>query len=181
MRTCWILVAVAVIGVTTLSGCATAPTSAEGKASLGSEVRTALAMATARDPSLAAFLDKAYGYAIFPSVGKGAFGVGGAYGKGEVYERGQKIGYCDLSQATIGVQLGGQAYTQIIAFEDKARLESFKSGHLRFAGQASAVALKAGAGAHAQYSDGVSVLTSNEQGWMLEASIGGQSFSFQPL
>jgi lipid-binding SYLF domain-containing protein len=175
------LVAVALIGVATLSGCATAPTSAEGKASLGNDVRTALAMATARDPSLPEFLGKAYGYAIFPSVGKGAFGVGGAYGKGEVYERGQKIGYCDLSQATLGFQLGGQAYTEIIAFEHKTALESFKNGHLRFAGQASAVALKSGAGAHAQYADGVSVFTSNEQGWMLEASIGGQSFSFQPL
>ena len=165
----------------TLSGCATAPTSTTGRTELDRDVDTALARARAQDPTLQAFLDKAHGYAIFPSIGKGAVGVGGAYGKGEVFERGRKIGYCDLSQATIGFQLGGQAYTEIIAFESKATLENFKNGALRFAGQATAVALKAGAGSNAQYTDGVRVLTVGEQGLMLEAAIGGQTFSFQPL
>jgi lipid-binding SYLF domain-containing protein len=164
-----------------LSGCATAPTSAEGRAELSSSVTAALAKAKVQDPSLQAFLDKAYGYAIFPSVGKGAVGVGGAYGKGEVFERGQKIGYCDLSQATIGVALGGQTYTEIIAFETKAALENFKSGTLKLAAQATAVALKSGASTNARYTDGVSVFTASEEGLMAEASIGGQSFSFQPL
>jgi lipid-binding SYLF domain-containing protein len=130
---------------------------------------------------LQAFLAKAHGYAIFPDIGKGAVGVGGAYGRGELFERGEKIGYCDLSQATIGFQLGGQVYAEIIAFENKAVLDNFKSGRLRFAGQATAVALKAGAGANAQYIDGVRVLTVGEEGLMFEASIGGQTFSFQPL
>src|SRR4029450_4907774 len=103
--------------------------------------------AKVQDPALQAFLDKAYGYAIFPSVGKGAVGVGGAYGKGEVFERGNKIGYCDLSQATIGLALGGQTFTEIVAFENKAALDSFKGGNVKFAGQASAVGLKAGSGA----------------------------------
>jgi len=111
-----------------LSGCATAPTSAGGKATLSSDVTTALAKAKVEDPSLQAFLDKAYGYAVFPSVGKGAVGVGGAYGKGEAFERGTKIGYCDLSQATIGIQLGGQTFTEIIAFEEKARWTTSRTG-----------------------------------------------------
>jgi lipid-binding SYLF domain-containing protein len=165
----------------TLSGCATAPTSTEGRTELSRNVDTALAKAKAQDPTLEGFLNKAYGYAIFPSVGKGAVGVGGAYGRGEVFERGRKIGYCDLSQVTIGVQLGGQAYTEIIAFENKDRLENFKNGNLKFAGQATAVALKAGAGSNAQYTDGVRVLTMGEEGLMFEAAIGGQGFSFQPL
>jgi lipid-binding SYLF domain-containing protein len=164
-----------------LGGCATAPTSAGGKATLSSDVTTALAKAKVGDPSLQAFLDKAYGYAVFPSVGKAAVGVGGAYGKGEVFERGTKVGYCDLSQATIGIQLGGQTFTEIIAFEEKAALDNFKNGNLKFTAQATAVALKAGASANAKYTDGVSVLTASEQGLMVEAAIGGQTFSFQPL
>jgi lipid-binding SYLF domain-containing protein len=167
--------------VATLSGCATAPTSAAGRADLDRDVSAALARAGSEDPTLQAFLDKAYGYAIFPGVGKGAVGVGGAYGKGEVFERGKKIGYCDLSQATIGLQLGGQTYTEIIAFENKAALDNFKNGSLKFAGEATAVALKAGAGANAEYVEGVRVLTVGEQGLMFEAAIGGQTFTFQPM
>lgn len=173
--------ALALTAVVGLGGCATAPPSPEGKAELGRDVATTLAQAKAQDPTLQAFLDRAYGYAVFPSVGKGAIGIGGAYGQGEVYERGRKIGYCDLSQATIGLQIGGQTYTEIVAFQDKAALEDFKRGTMRFAGQATVVALKAGERAHANYMDGVSVLTMSEQGFMLEAAIGGQSFSFQPL
>ena len=90
------------------------------------------------------------------------------------------VGYCDLSQASIGLQLGGQAYTEIIAFEDKAALDKFKTGNLAFAAQATAVALKSGAGANAKYDDGVAVFTMGESGLMYEASIGGQSFSYQP-
>ena len=108
-------------------------------------------------------------------------GWGGVDGKREVFERGAKIGYCDLSQATIGLALGGQTYTEIIAFENKAALDSFKGGNVKFAGQASAVGLKAGSGVDAEYRDGVHVLTVGEQGLMLEASIGGQTFTFQPL
>jgi lipid-binding SYLF domain-containing protein len=173
--------AVAVIGLTGATGCATAPDTAEGRASLDRDINGALARAYARDPSLESFLQKAHGYAILPGVAKGAFGVGGAYGKGIVFERGTKIGYCDLSQATIGPSLGGQTYTEIIVFENKAALEDFKAGNVRFAGQATAVGLRAGSGANAQYRNGVHVLTLDEQGLMLEASIGGQTFTFQPL
>jgi lipid-binding SYLF domain-containing protein len=173
--------ALVLTGLISLSGCATAPKSAEDKASLARQVATTLSQAKTRDPSLEAFLGRAYGYAVFPSVGKGAIGIGGAYGQGELYEHGRKIGYCDLSQATIGLQIGGQTYTEIIAFQDKAALEDFKKGTMRFAGQATVVALKSGERANVNYTNGVSVLTMSEQGFMLEAAIGGQSFSFQPL
>jgi lipid-binding SYLF domain-containing protein len=117
---------------------------------------------------------------VFPTVGKGAVGVGGAYGKGVLYENGTPVGYCDLSQASIGLQLGGQGYTEIIAFENQDALNRFKSGNFAFDAQATAVALKSGAGANAKYANGVAVFTMDEAGLMYEASIGGQKFSYQP-
>ena len=117
---------------------------------------------------------------MFPTVGKGAIGVGGAYGKGVVYHRGSFVGYCDLSQASIGFQLGGQAYTEIIAFETKDALQEFQNGDYSFNAQATAVALKSGAGANAKFKDGVAVFTMGEAGLMYEASIGGQRFSYLP-
>ena len=179
MRT-WMRAAAAV-AVALCSACSTAPSSAEKRAALDSDVQASLAKAKAEDLTMRDFLDKAYGYAVFPSVGKGGIWVGGAYGKGELYEQGQMVGYCDLTQATIGLQLGGQSYTEIIAFQNKEALDNFKYGHLKFAAQASAVAVKAGAGANAKYTSGVSVFTFDEAGLMYEASIGGQSFSYQPL
>jgi lipid-binding SYLF domain-containing protein len=144
------------------------------------EASAALSKAETNDPSLARFLDHAVGYAVFPKVGKGAVGIGGAYGRGVLYEGGRPVGYCDLSQGSIGVQLGGQRYTEIIAFETHPALQEFKNNNLEFDAQASAVALKSGAGANAKYDDGVAVFTMDERGLMFEASIGGQRFTFEP-
>jgi lipid-binding SYLF domain-containing protein len=113
--------------------------------------------------------------------GKGAIGVGGAYGRGEVWEGGKLVGYSTLTQASIGLALGGQSYTELIFFENKAALDRFKSGGFAFAAQASAVALKSGVSANAKYSDGVAVFTMGQTGLMYEASVGGQKFSFQPI
>jgi lipid-binding SYLF domain-containing protein len=132
------------------------------------------------DPSMQVFFDKAQGYAVFPTVGKGGMGIGGAYGKGEVYEKGKKIGYSSLSQLTIGFQLGGQAYSEIIFFKDKATLNDFKSGNFEFSAQASAVAVTAGASADAGYNNGVAIFTLAKGGLMYEASVGGQKFSYTP-
>jgi hypothetical protein len=107
-------------------------------------------------------------------------GVGGAYGKGILYERGVAVGYCDLSQATVGAQLGGQAYTEIICFETQRDVNKFKEGKLQFDAQATAVAVKSGAGANLNYRDGVAVFTRDEAGLMAEAAIGGQKFTYQP-
>jgi lipid-binding SYLF domain-containing protein len=162
------------------SGCATAPKTAEGRAELNAKVQSAKDNALKSDPGLKKFFDEAAGYAIFPSVGKGAIGVGGAFGKGELYEAGQLEGYCTLTQASIGLALGGQVYTELIFFETQSALDRFKSGSFAFAAQASAVALKSGASANAKYSDGVAVFTMGEAGLMYEASIGGQKFSYKP-
>ncbi len=162
------------------SGCSTAPKSDSEKEVLGTRARDAMAEFKRADPSLQRMLDKAHGYAIFPSVGKGAVGVGGAYGRGEVFEGQAMVGYCDLSQGTIGFQLGGQEYMELIVFETKAALDSFKSNTFEFSGQASAVAVRAGAAANAPYQNGVAVFTATKAGLMFEASIGGQRFTFQP-
>jgi lipid-binding SYLF domain-containing protein len=161
-----------------LGACATAPVSVEGKADIEKDAATALAAAKTADPTLGPVFNSSAGYAVFPTVGKAAAGFGGAYGRGVLYERGRAVGYCDLTQATVGMQLGGQTYTQIIAFETKEAVEAFKQGNFTFAAQATAVALKSGAGANAKYKDGVAVFTMDETGLMYEAAVGGQKFSY---
>ena len=163
-----------------LSGCATAPKTEGAKSSLHQDVLAAVARFKEEDPGLTELFTDAHGYAVFPSVGKGAIGIGGAYGKGEMFEGGVMVGYCDLTQGTIGLQLGGQAYSELIFFEHKRSADSFKTGTLEFAAQASAVAVTAGASADADYEHGVAVFTMTKGGLMYEASIGGQKFSFVP-
>ncbi|UCD76153.1 MAG: hypothetical protein JSV91_04365 [Phycisphaerales bacterium] len=162
------------------SGCATAPKTEGAKSSLHQDVVAAVARFKDEDPGLLEFFDNAHGYAVFPSVGKGGIGLGGAFGRGELFEGGEVVGFCALTQATIGLQLGGQAYSELIFFEHQHSLEDFKSGTFEFAAQASAVAVTAGASADADYEHGVAVFTMTKGGLMYEASIGGQKFSFVP-
>jgi lipid-binding SYLF domain-containing protein len=181
MRTVALVCVFVVAGALVLTGCSTTPKTAEKQAQLTSRSDTAIQLAKKTDPGLQKFFDTAVGYAVFPSVGKGAVGVGGAYGRGELFEGGKLVGYCTLTQASIGLQLGGQKYTELIFFETKAAFDRFKSGNFAFAAQASAVAVKSGVSANAKYADGVAVFTMGEAGLMYEASVGGQKFSFQPL
>ncbi|MCG6935744.1 MAG: lipid-binding SYLF domain-containing protein, partial [Proteobacteria bacterium] len=125
-----------------------------------------------KDKKLDNFFTQAYGYAVFPSVGKGAIGIGGAHGNGVVYEKGKPIGDTSLTQITIGFQLGGQAYSEIIFFKDKKTLDDFKNGNFELGAQASAVAVTAGASADANYEKGVAVFTMAKGGLMYEASVG---------
>jgi len=162
-----------------LGACATAPATVAGKADIERDAAAALSRARSSDPSMGDILNAAAGYAVFPTVGKGAVGIGGAYGKGVLYANSVPMGYCDLSQATIGFQLGGQSYTEIIAFNTTKALSSFQEGNFGFDAQATAVALKSGAGANAKFKEGVAVFTMDEAGLMFEASIGGQKFSYQ--
>ena len=129
--------------------------------------------------SLKPYFKKARGYAVFPNVGKGGIGIGGARGKGEVFEKGNVIGSTTLTQVSIGFQLGGQAFSQIIFFKDKKSLERFTQGNFEFGASASAALVTEGANASADYSDGVAVLTFSKGGLMYEASIGGQKFSYE--
>lgn len=144
-------------------------------------VTEAMAEFTKADPGLRKEINKAAGYAIFPSVGKGAIGVGAAHGKGWVYQRGALVGETSLTQVTIGLQLGGQAYRELILFKDQTALDDFKRGNFEFDAQASAVAVTAGASADLEYNSGVAIITMAKGGLMYEASVGGQKFSYKPV
>ena len=173
-----------------LSGCATSQTStgwdpaqsatpAEQPAS-NPEVAEAIAAFKNADPGMQRFFDNSHGYAVFPGVGKGGLVVGGAYGGGQVFEQGRLIGYATITQFTLGAQIGGQSYRQIIFFADKASLDLFRTSEFNFGAQASAVAVTAGAASNAAYNNGVAVFTLPRGGLMLEASIAGQKFRYTP-
>jgi len=145
------------------------------------EVAAVIAKFKQKDPGMAKIFAKAYGYAVFPTVGKGGIGLGAARGKGYVYERGRLIGRSTLTQVTIGLQLGGQAYSEVVFFQDKAALNDFKQGRLKLDAQASAVARTARASADLAYRRGVAIVTMAKGGLMYEASVGGQKFSYAGL
>lgn len=151
---------------------------ASGQGVGDSKVAQTIATFKTKDPSIKKFFSKAYGYAVFPTVAKGGIGIGGAYGEGKVYRRGAYIGETSLSQLTIGFQLGGQAYSEVIFFGSKAALDEFIKGEFEFSAQASAVAITAGASADAAYNNGVAIFTVAKGGLMYEASVGGQKFTF---
>ena len=147
---------------------------------LHGDVQAALERMEARDPGLKELLKDAHGYAVFPSVGKATAVIGGAFGKGEVFEQGKMVGYAGVGQLTVGVQFGGQTFSEVIAFQDEAALDRFKGGRWAFAANASAALVKAGAAAAMNYQRGVAVFVSSEGGMMLEAAIGAQKFYFRP-
>jgi lipid-binding SYLF domain-containing protein len=168
------------VAMLTASGCSATPATETRKSELDNDVRFAIDRAKREDPGLTRFFESSAGYAIFPAVGKGAVGIGGAYGRGELFEKGVMTGYCTLTQASVGLALGGQAYAEFIFFDGTEALNRFKYRDFTFAAQASAVALKSGAAANARYDDGVAVFTLIREGLMFEASIGGQRFAYEP-
>ena len=148
------------------------------------------------------YVDTAYGYAVFPTIGKGGIGIGGAHGKGRVYQKGKYIGDTSMTQVTIGFQLGAEGFSEIIFFEDKRALQEFTQGNFEFGAEAQAVAITAGASAKANttgsstgvsggkndaktasagYRKGMATFTVAKGGLMYEASVGGQKFSYTPL
>jgi lipid-binding SYLF domain-containing protein len=133
------------------------------------------------DSSLRKRFDSAAGYAVFPNVGKGGFILGGAHGNGLVYEKGKLVGRASLTQVTVGAQVGGQEFSEIIFFETKEALAQFKESKLEMSAQVGAVAAAEGVSENAKYVDGVMVFTKAKTGLMAEASVGGQKFSFQPI
>jgi lipid-binding SYLF domain-containing protein len=145
------------------------------------EAKDAVTALKKADPSLKKFFEQSAGYAVFPSVGKGGLVVGGAGGSGIVFEHGKAVGTTTLSQVTIGAQVGGQAYYEIIFFETAETLAAFKKGEWTMAAQVSAVMLQSGASADAKYKEGVAVFTLSKGGAMAEASVGGQKFSYKPM
>jgi len=146
-----------------------------------------------------AYFSKAYGYALFPTVGKGGFVIGGAHGSGRVYAGGNYVGDTSMTQLSVGLQAGGQAFSEIIFFQDKRAFKDFTSGNFEFSAQIAAVAITAGAGASAGttgtsagasasnsaatnvgqgWTKGMAVFTVAKGGLMYEATVGGQKFSY---
>jgi lipid-binding SYLF domain-containing protein len=159
--------------------------------------KDAATIKTFRQAGAGAMLDGAHGYAVFPTIGKGGIGIGGAHGSGHVYEKGKAIGETKMTQITYGFQLGGQAYSQLILFEDKRALDEFISGNFEFGAQATAAAGAeaggAGAGTNVSagkndadvssggYKRGMAIFTIVKGGLMYEATLGGQKFSYAPF
>ena len=132
------------LAVLLLSACATAPETREERATLSVDAVTFVANAKSTDSSLARFFDSCAGYAVFPEIGKGGLIVGGAYGRGQLFDhRGRLVGYCDVSQGSIGAQIGGQTFGELVFFETDQAMTNFKGGKFALSAQASAVALSA--------------------------------------
>jgi lipid-binding SYLF domain-containing protein len=172
----WIIVMACILNVPPMFGQSTAK-----KNKIIADSKTAKVEFIKTDPLLKGIFEKAYGYAIFPNVGKGGFGIGGAAGNGAVYEHNKLVGMAKLSQLSIGFQAGGQAYREVVFFESENDMERFKNSQLEFAAQVSAVAVTAGASANVKYREGVMVFTMQKGGLMYEASVGGQHFKFNKL
>ena len=146
------------------------------------------------------FFDNSYGYAVFPTIGKGGLGVGAAHGKGKVYEQRKYVGDASMTQVSVGFQAGGQAYSQIVFFQDKRAFDEFTSGNFEFGAGVSAVAITAGVSGSAgttgsstgasggkndaktrgEYHKGMAVFTVAKGGLMYEASLGGQKYKYKP-
>ncbi|MGH8206595.1 MAG: YSC84-related protein [Steroidobacteraceae bacterium] len=149
----------------------------------------------------AAFFGSSYGYAIFPTIGKGGFGIGAAHGNGRVYEHGRYVGDTSMTQLSFGLQLGGQAYSEIIFFQDRGAFSRFTAGKFALSGNVSATAITASASASAgtagsgasasggekdartagTYQDGLAVFTIAKGGLMYEATVAGQKFSYKAV
>jgi lipid-binding SYLF domain-containing protein len=175
--TCMALALTVVAGL--LVSCATAPSTRVEQEALLAEAASTMKQMSAEDPTLGTLVQRGYGYTLFPKVTKGGLVVGGAYGRGVVYERGQHIGYADLSQGSVGLQAGAQTFSELLVFENKSALDRFRAGQLNFAADASAVILKSGVATDATFVDGVAVVVNPIGGVMVEASIGGQQFTYQ--
>jgi lipid-binding SYLF domain-containing protein len=154
---------------------------ARAAADLRVEAERTLARFKQADPGLQTFFDTSAGYAVFPGVGKGGLIIGGQHGRGLVYQKGQIIGEATLTEATVGAQIGGESFDELIFFETPEALQQLKDGKFVMTADANAVAATAGAEKMAKYQNGVAVFTLPRKGLMAQATVGGQKFKFTPL
>ena len=154
---------------------------AEDDSKLAGDVKTAIAAFNTADSNMAKLFKKSAGYVVFPNVGKGGFILGGAHGNGLVYEKGKFVGRASLTQVTVGAQLGGQEFSEVVFFEDAKALADFKTSEFTMNAQVGAVAAAEGVSQNAKYIDGVMVFTRAKQSLMAEASVVGQKFKFEPV
>jgi lipid-binding SYLF domain-containing protein len=180
MRMTFPLAVVASIALFTSTGCSTAPKTEEGRQELQTESQQALDRFRNAVPGIADQLDRSYGYVIFPDAGKGGFIAGAAYGRGEVYEQGKMVGYADIRQGSIGAQIGGQKFSELIVFQTREALYKLKNNNFTFGADASAVLVEKGKSTATEFKDGVAVYTMPIKGAMVAAVVSGQKFTFVP-
>ena len=173
-------VVVMVLAMGLMAGCSTGSVTKEEGDALSKQAQASRQEWNKVDPQFEAFAKKGYGFAFFPEITKGGLVFGGARGRGVVYEKGQHIGYADLTQASVGFQAGFQDYSQLIVFENQAAMAKFKRNEIDFGANASAVVADKGAAAGAQFVDGVAVFVRPTGGAMAEASLGGQQIAYLP-
>jgi len=162
-------------------GCSSVPKDKTERVALQSDADKTLSGLKEADPSLESVLGDSAGYAVFPTIGKGGFIIGGGYGRGTLYEDGKITGYTDMTQAAIGALIGGQTFTEMIVFKSPDALSKFKQGDFSFGAHASAIALNKGAAAGTEFKDGVAIFTRPNQGLMADASLNGQKFRYTGL
>jgi lipid-binding SYLF domain-containing protein len=175
---CSLLLSAVGLGVV---GCNTAPTTTQGRQELTSDAQKALSQMEADAPGLQTIANNAYAYVVFPSVGQGAFIVGGGHGHGEAYQGAQLVGYAELTFVNVGAQVGGQDFSELLVFRTKDAFDKFTNNNFTLQAAASAVILKSGAAAEAKWQDDVAVFARPTAGAMVEAAIGGQRFTYKAL
>ncbi len=139
-----------------------------------------IALFKQKDSSIAQLFSSSAGYVVIPSVGKGALILGGAYGDGEAFERGAYVGTVSVSEVSVGAQVGGQSYSQVVFFETPAAFKRLKDNAFQFAAEVSAIGVDQGVAKNAKFKDGVATFVIPKQGLMASAAVGGQKLSFEP-
>ena len=151
---------------------------AETDAQLVAQCGQTIALYRQKDPGIDEFFARSVAYLVFPSIGKGGLGIGAAHGTGILFEAGTPLGKVSMTQVSIGAQAGGQEFSQVVFYETEQAVAALKAGKAELAGNLSAVALTQGAAAKTTFKNGVAVFTATKGGLMLEASVGGQKFSY---
>lgn len=175
------LVGAIAAAVLLLGGCASAPTTRADQRSLVAQADAAIDSLVRKDPSLRGVLNQAAGYAVFPRVREGAFVVGATGGTGVVYEGGEPVGFATLTGGSIGAQVGGQSFTELIVFDTREALQRLQAGNFDLTANASLTAVTEGAAAEARAEGGTRVFIHDESGLMAAASVGAQSFGYEPM
>lgn len=168
------------IAALAFTGCATKPATVSDQYNLEAQAKQALGQMSAREPRIASVIHDSYAYAVFPEIGKGGLGVGGAFGRGVLYEQGRMVGFVKLEQASAGLQAGGQTYAELIVLHDRYQTDQLKKGQFDLGASASAIVLKAGAATTTDMLRSATVFVMARGGAMVEATVAGQRIRFEP-
>ena len=164
---------------TVMVGCSTAPQTAVERDQLVSDSEATASRFRSEDPRTRSFFDNAYAYVVFPKITQGGVGIAGAYGRGVVYQGGRMVGYAGMTQGTIGAQIGGMSWSEILFFENRWAFDKFKSGQFAASANASYAGPKQGGTNALNYSEGVMIFTMDTRGFAVAAAVGAQQFEYE--